>query len=657
MLKRAYSQLEVKSVDEEKRELTGIATTPSTDSYGDVVEPKGAEFKLPIPFLWQHDSGQPIGHVTKAKVTNGGIEVHVKIASTNEPGILKDRLDHAWQSLKIGLVRGFSIGFKPIEQKYLEEGTGVHFLKWAWLELSAVTIPANADASITAIRSIDSALLAASGTQQRRVVSLKPAGVSAPASKGNSMNIQEQISSFESKRAASVARVNAISEKAAGESRGKDGAEKEEFDNLAAEIDTIDSELKDLRALERLNVVKAKPVAAQQGATQDGAMNLRNPSSIVVLEKKLPPGVGFARLVGCVAAGKGDIYRSMQFAKQKFRDDTRLHGVIDLYSKMTGQEMVQRAAIDVGTSVDSDFALPLVYAQQLSQEFVDFLRPSTIIGRLPGLRYVPFNTRVPRQTGGGTAAWVGEGAPKPLTQQAFDTVSLGYMKLAVITVITEELARFSSPSAEMIIRDDLAKAVIHQMDWDFVDPDNAGTANVKPASISNGVTPITTAGTSEANIRTDLRTLLATYATNNLGVKDLVLVMPTSTALALSIMVNTLGQPSFPNITIEGGSLLGIPVVTSENPGLTDSSANGKLVLAVNTKDILVADDGQVTIDVSREASVQMDSAPTNPPVAATVLQSFWQQNLVGIKAERFITWTKARSTAVSWVASVNWGE
>jgi hypothetical protein len=71
----------------------------------------------------------------------------------------------------------------------------------------------------------------------------------------------------------------------------------------------------------------------------------------------------------------------------------------------------------------------------------------------------------------------------------------------------------------------------------------------------------------------------------------------------------------------------------------------------------LVADDGQVTIDVSREASVQMDSAPTNPPVAATVLQSFWQQNLVGIKAERFITWTKARSTAVSWVASVNWGE
>jgi HK97 family phage major capsid protein/HK97 family phage prohead protease len=657
MLKRAYSQLEVKSVDDEKRELTGIATTPSTDSYGDVVEPKGGEFKLPIPFLWQHDSGQPIGHVTKAKVTNAGIEVSVKLVRTDEPGTLKDRLDEAWQSIKLGLVRGLSIGFKPLEHNYLENGKGVHFLRWAWMELSAVTIPANSDASVTAIRSVDSALLAASGTQQRRVVSLKPAGVSAPASKGNSMNIQEQISSFESKRAASAARLNAISEKAAGESRGKDGAEKEEFDNLAAEIETIDGELKDLKALERINVAQAKPVAQKQGSNPDGAMNLRDPRSIVVLEKKLPPGVGFARLVGCIAAGKGDIYRSMQFAKQKFRDETRLHGVIDLYSRMTGHEMVQRATIDVGTSVDSDFAAPLVYAQQLSQEFIDFLRPSTILGRLPGLRTVPFNTRVPRQTGGGTANWVGEGAPKPLTQQAFDTVSLAYMKLAVITVITEELARFSSPAAELIIRDDLAKAVQYEMDWAFVDPDNAGTANVKPASISNGVTPITTAGTSEANIRTDLRTLLATFATNNLGVKDLVLIMPTSTALALSVMVNTLGQPSFPNITLEGGSLLGIPVVTSENPGMTDSSANGKLVLAVNTKDILVADDGQVTVDVSREASVQMDSAPTNPITNSTVLESLWQRNLIGIKAERYITWAKARSTAVSWVASVNWGE
>jgi len=66
-MKRAWAVFEVKAMDDEydgKRKFSGIATTPSTDRMGDIVEPKGAEFELPIPLLWQHDSSQPIGHVT-----------------------------------------------------------------------------------------------------------------------------------------------------------------------------------------------------------------------------------------------------------------------------------------------------------------------------------------------------------------------------------------------------------------------------------------------------------------------------------------------------------------------------------------------------------------------------------------------------------------
>jgi HK97 family phage prohead protease len=174
MLKRAYSVLEIKAFDEETRELTGIATTPTADRYGDVVEPKGAEFKLPLPFLWQHDATQPIGHVTKAKASKDGIDVTVKLVKTDEPGRLKDRLDEAWQSIKLGLVRGLSIGFVPKEHAYLEETRGLHFLKWDWMELSAVTIPANAEANIQTIKSIDTQLRAASG-HRKGVISLIPA--------------------------------------------------------------------------------------------------------------------------------------------------------------------------------------------------------------------------------------------------------------------------------------------------------------------------------------------------------------------------------------------------------------------------------------------------------------------------------------------------
>lgn len=162
---RAYSLLDIKSVDEEKRILTGLATTPSVDRMGDIVEPAGAEFELPIPFLWQHDSTSPVGQVTKAKVTKAGIEVEIHMQRTDEPGLVKDRLDAAWQDIKLRLVRGLSIGFAPLETARIEGSYGMRFLRWLWLELSGVTVAANGDCSITTIKSIDHQQLAASGRE------------------------------------------------------------------------------------------------------------------------------------------------------------------------------------------------------------------------------------------------------------------------------------------------------------------------------------------------------------------------------------------------------------------------------------------------------------------------------------------------------------
>lgn len=173
-LQRAYSIVEVKAFDDEERTITGLATTPSTDRMGDIVEPKGAEFKLPIPLLFQHDPRQPIGHVISAKVTPAGIEIKAKFAKLDEPGTLKDRLDEAWQSVKTGLVRGLSIGFQPIEYARIENSHGYRFLKWLWLELSAVTIPANGEATIQTVKAIDTAQRAASGLGLRKGVPLIP---------------------------------------------------------------------------------------------------------------------------------------------------------------------------------------------------------------------------------------------------------------------------------------------------------------------------------------------------------------------------------------------------------------------------------------------------------------------------------------------------
>ena len=153
-MKKAYSMLQVKSFDAEQRILKGIASTPSPDRADDIVDPQGAKFALPIPFLWQHMHSQPIGQVTEAIVTDKGIEVTIEIAKIEEEGKLKDRIDEAWQSIKSGLVKGLSIGFRGLTVEDIPRSWGLHFKEWEWFELSAVTIPANAEASITEIKSI-----------------------------------------------------------------------------------------------------------------------------------------------------------------------------------------------------------------------------------------------------------------------------------------------------------------------------------------------------------------------------------------------------------------------------------------------------------------------------------------------------------------------
>lgn len=153
-MKKAYSLLQVKSFDAEQRIIKGIASTPSPDRADDIVDPQGAKFALPIPFLWQHTHSQPIGEVTEAVVTDKGIEVTVQIAKIEEEGKLKDRIDEAWQSIKSGLVKGLSIGFRGLTVEDIPRSWGLHFKEWEWFELSAVTIPANAEASITEVKSI-----------------------------------------------------------------------------------------------------------------------------------------------------------------------------------------------------------------------------------------------------------------------------------------------------------------------------------------------------------------------------------------------------------------------------------------------------------------------------------------------------------------------
>ena len=153
---RAYSLLTERSFSENDKFVVveGIATTPNPDRVDDEVDPLGAQFALPMKLLLQHDHDKPVGNMTFAKPEPKGIPFRAEIPRVTEPGRVKDRVDEAIHSLKYNLISAVSIGFRPLEIEHLKSG-GVRFTKWLWYELSLVTIPANADAVITAVKSLD----------------------------------------------------------------------------------------------------------------------------------------------------------------------------------------------------------------------------------------------------------------------------------------------------------------------------------------------------------------------------------------------------------------------------------------------------------------------------------------------------------------------
>jgi len=634
---RAYSLMTIKAVDEDKRVITGIASTPSPDRYGDVMEPDGAKFNAETPFLWQHDSNQPIGTCTPKRVKDGLEIVATLVKPTADmPSQLAARLDEAWASIKSGLVRGLSIGFKPLEYSFLDDA-GIRFLTWDLLEVSAVTIPANAECSIQTIKSYDLRPQTASGIEKPVVKKQSPAGATAKKSteiKGKTMNIAEQIKSFEAKRAALAAALDTVMSKAAEDGRTLDAEEEEQYDLNSSEIKSVDVHLGRLHEMENNQAKSAKPITKAAGG-EVPVVGSRAPG-IIHVEQKLEKGIAFARFAKSLAAANGSRSEALEIARKQYPNDAKLHHVL-------------KAAVGAGTTTDPKWAGSLVEYQEYANDFIEFLRPQTIIGRfgqgnIPSLRQVPFNVRIPAQTSGGSANWVGQGKAKPLTKFDFESVTFGFSKVAAIAVLTDELIRFSNPAADALVRNALAEAVIARLDTDFVNPAKAAVADVSPASITNGIVGVASTGDPD----TDAAAAFQQFVDNDLQPTGAVWLMSASTALALSMRKNALGQKEYPDMTLLGGTFQGLPAVVSQYVG--------NILVLVNASDIYLADDGGVAVDMSREASLEMLSDPvgnSGTGVGATEMVSMFQTNSVAIRAERWINWKRRRTAAVAVITAV----
>ncbi|QWY83560.1 major capsid protein [Rhizobium phage RHph_X2_26] len=649
-LKRAYSLLTITDIvskaagepgaDDAPVIIKGIASTPTPDRHGDIVEPAGLEFKEEIPLLWQHRHDKPVGIAKLGKPGKNGVPFSAELPRIKNDGELKKRVDEAIDSVKSGLVRAVSIGFSPKEYSRIEDG-GLRFISAEVVELSLVTIPANQEATISYVKSIDSeTLLAASGAKEvpgkNTGVTVKPKN--ATIRKESRMDLTAQITSLKNAIAVKSAELEALVNKSAETGETFDAEQAESFDTLTQEIEAAEKQIERFEKALALTAKAAKPVAKAAAVSASGAAAAR--SAVVVKNTAaVEKGVGFAQFAICLGAAKGNLMQAKEIAQTRFPDNHELNIAV-------------KAAVAAGSTTDPAWAGPLVDSyQRFAGDFVEFLRPQTILGKfgtgsVPSLRRVPFNISIPAQISGGEGYWVGEGANKPLTKFDFSEVTLRFAKVANIAVLTEELLRLSNPSAEILVRDALADALRARLDVDFVDPAKAEVANVSPASITNGLTPVVSEGVDAEAVRKDIKALFGAFIAANNAPTNGVFIMSATLALALSLMQNPLGQSEFPGVGMNGGTFFGLPVIVSQHVA-------GNVVILANASDILLADDGMVAIDASREASLQMDSAPS---AGATTLVSMFQTNSVAIRAERWITWKRRRTGSVAILTDVDWG-
>lgn len=303
-----------------------------------------------------------------------------------------------------------------------------------------------------------------------------------------------------------------------------------------------------------------------------------------------------------------------------------------------------KAAIAPLDQADADNGLA-----PIANDLVEVMRPMSIVGRLIGLRKVPFACRLLAQQIGGTGAFVEEGRPIPISAAGMDEVAkLEARKVSAVRVLTRELVQSAVAGSELLIANEAAGAVAEALDRAFVAPDNVGS-EATPASITHDAPTFGSSGSTLANIDSDLGRMVKTLTDSDCSLMTAAWLMAPRTSTYLSLLRGSSGAPAYPGVTARGGTLLGLPVLTSRNVDSSGSPSDGFITL-VEASEIAIADEGTARIEVASHASVQMSDGPA---AGAQQLVSFWQLGLVGVKGTRLVNWARLRSHSVVVLADV----
>jgi HK97 family phage major capsid protein len=308
-----------------------------------------------------------------------------------------------------------------------------------------------------------------------------------------------------------------------------------------------------------------------------------------------------------------------------------------------GAYQAMMAAVTGGTTTDNTG----IWTGPTSNELILYPRQRTIIDRLAERNPIPLDlAALTFMNSGLSASWAGEGKPAPVSKAAFTRLAtpLTRLKVSALWVVDAELARSADPAADVTLSRDASAAIVNATDADFVDPSNAGIAGVKPASITNAAPAFASGGSTALLIDADLGKLQESVIARGSDLMACYWVMHSITAAFLSRVRNANGDSAYPNISVRGGTLLGLPVIVSGSVPHGGSPSTCSVILIDASKLWVGEDPAGIEFEASKNAAIQMLDNPTNDITTptATTLVSMFQTDSVAMRGSRVINWKLA---------------
>ena len=350
-------------------------------------------------------------------------------------------------------------------------------------------------------------------------------------------------------------------------------------------------------------------------------------------QKKYLNLTGFLRLA---TQCKGDVYLMERRAETQLRNRP---AVIQ----------AAKSAVSTGGTLNTTLTPPVT---SVAGEIQALMRSDALLGKFQtmGCRMEPFLVQIPREITPAASAWVGQGYPAPVTNPTLNKIILQPTKVSSIIVLDDESTKIESAASEQSTLNIVKAALIGNMDNLAMNPtltevaDSSGTGLiVAPASITAQGTQISCTGSSAAQRAADIQTKINTMWM----FRNPVLIMAPSVGAGYGASLTTGGNRMFPNVGAQGGEIFGIPVLTSGFMPQPAGSPTGNYVVMLDLADLILCDDGQYEIDVSGEASLQMNNAPST---GAQNLVSLFQTSGTAIRINKTVNWCLGHPTSCIWM-------